>query len=222
MATTPDFYDQANAEARTAYPYGHPDNSLGKAWGGGIRNIFDSPWASPKAYGAAIPFNHGPAVGALAGGAGLGALGAGWDAYRGDGGHRGAIIGALLGALGGGVSGYLRKSAFASSGAAARDYALMRVASDGHLPPDTKQELLAAISTLPEDQVDHLSKLLRTAAGAGVGALVARFLMGTGTTGTVLGGVFGGWAANRMAGPSMLGNPGQLDHSDIYGNRSTL
>jgi len=210
----------------------HPNNSLGTLVGRGIRSIATSGPARVMRTAAGIPFNYGPGVGGAAGLAGGGAVGYGigklmdrfGDDEESDHGTRGALIGAALGGLGGTLLGGMRQKGASMLGAMGGDldYVRMRIFQDPQLDSSTRQTLLSGVSQLSDSALSDLGDALRTAMGAGIGALIARFLMRAGLGGTLLGVVVGGFLGSRMGGPSILGNPRHTGRTDAYGNPFTL
>jgi len=84
------------------------------------------------------------------------------------------------------------------------------VSSDSTLTYAQQAALLSAISHLSTEQEAELNRKIGYATGAGVGAIVARFLLGLGVPGTILGGIVGG-----AIGSSAFFNPPTYD---AFGN----
>jgi hypothetical protein len=85
--------------------------------------------------------------------------------------------------------------------------------SDSSISSGERMTLLQSVAQLPQSDIQLLAKLVRTVAGAGVGAIIAKFLFKAGSGGMLLGGLLGGFAgASTLAGPSRSGN------KDAYGN----
>lgn len=63
-------------------------------------------------------------------------------------------------------------------------YISERILRDAALPEEAQSELMAALGRLKADQANDLAGLLRASAGAGVGVLVARYLLRLGLVGT--------------------------------------
>jgi hypothetical protein len=207
----------------------HPSRSIGTVLGRGIRSVATSAPAQGLRTAAGVPFNFGPAVGGVSGLAGGGALGYGigklmdhfGDDEEKDHSTRGALIGAALGGLGGTLLGGMRQKVASSLGGDL-DYVRMRIFQDPTLDSSARQTLLSGVSHLGASELSDLSDALRTAIGAGIGALISRFLMHTGFGGTLLGAVVGGFLGNRIGGPSILGNTRHDGRTDAYGNPFTL
>jgi hypothetical protein len=220
----------AAALARSQRSLAAPDNSFGSSIGAAARGVADSgPVSLARRVGAA-PFNHGPALGGVAG-TGLGAA-AGYgigklinrfsdDEDENDRSTSGALIGAALGGLGGTMLGGMRQKA-ASGFGGDLDYVRMRIFQDPELDSSDRQGLLSAVSNLSDPQLSSLGNLLRTAVGAGIGALISKFMLRTGFGGTLLGAAIGGILGMRVGGPSMLGKTRHTGSHDVYGNSFNL
>jgi hypothetical protein len=210
----------------------HPNNSIGSLVGRGLRGLATSGPARALRHVGAVPFNFGPAVGGVSGLAGGGALGFGIgklmdrfsDDEESDHGTRGALIGAALGGLGGTLLGGMRQKGASMLGAMGGDldYIRMRIFQDPQLSSSDRQTLLGGVSQLSDSELADLGEALRTAVGAGIGGVIAHFLMHAGLGGTILGMAIGGLLGNRLGGPSMLGNPKHTGRTDAYGNPFTL
>jgi hypothetical protein len=211
----------------------HPDNALTHELGSALRAGAQSAPGRWLRQVAAVPFNHGAGLGTVVGLAGGGALGYGLgklldkfsdDEEEGTRPWLGGALGAVAGGLGGHLLGALREKAAALLGATNDDvtYVQWRVRSDPSLSSPEKQAIASALRQLGTADLAELADLLRTAAGAGVGLLVAKFLMKAGLGGMLLGALTGGFVGARMGGPSMLGNSSYSGKTDAYGNAYTF
>lgn len=97
-----------------------------------------------------------------------------------------------------------------------RNFILEKLQSDYTLDFGAKASLAAKVRSLNPDEAEKLAKLVRQAVGIGVGALIAKFVFGTGVFGTALGGLAGlgmyNYLSNRGINQSPLniiprGNP---------------
>lgn len=113
------------------------------------------------------------------------------------------IGGGILGALALGIPAYLasnyrrtaghqKQQSFYSPGAdPARAALLQAINTDRALPGAVKQQATAAVASMSAAQIQALLGFLQTAAGAGIGALVVRWLTGKGFILPALGAVAG-------------------------------
>jgi pimeloyl-ACP methyl ester carboxylesterase len=182
----------------------------------------------------------------LMGGALGGAVGAGTALLRG----RGLVRSMLLGALAGGGGSYglsrvlaAREQRRAEEGArygqalAKRSFYAMaedgesaalslvqaRLFQDPAVPPAQKAALLTAVQQMPPEQVRALSELVRSAMGASIGYLVARFLTQWGAGGRAAAALAGGFLGWRLGGnPSNVYGQRVDTQRDVFGNRRLL
>lgn len=149
---------------------------------------------------------HGPGSNALLYGGAAGALGGlGLSLLQGSNSPvRDAIIGALLGA--GATYGVNRsfnnvrdqmlyeKELSKSSSFSDIAYIQQKIMSEPDISPSDKRLFIQKVSTLPESHISQLSKLLKTAFGASVAAILSKFLGGgllTTIGSSILGGILG-------------------------------
>ena len=163
-------------------------------------------------------FNHGPIAGSLLGAAGGAGLGAILNLFT-DKEKRLAdfrLLGALVGAAGGGVIGHTRtrevgfdpykkteeKKASMQKQATMfndpRNFILEKLQGARDVSVVDKARLAQAVRSMDNGSASRLAQAVRSAVGMGVGALIARFIFGSGWTGTVMGGLAG------LAGAAML------------------
>lgn len=155
---------------------------------------------------------------ALAGG-GLGAYA---GARSGDGVLKKGLLYALLaGALGTGGMAYMqaadqrRRNYLSKQASSPEDVIIAAVTSAGDLSQTQKADILRAIINLQERDRYELSRLIRTAVGAGVGTLVTRFLVGKGLLSSAVGGILGALIGAASARPSIKYNAlGQVSISN--------
>lgn len=89
--------------------------------------------------------------------------------------------------------------------------------ADGSVDSESKTALMRMLPELSSVEATQLAGLLRTAAGAGVGVLIARYLLRLGFVGTVLSALVGGYAASRFGGTkNFYGQPADTQ-SDLFG-----
>jgi len=132
----------------------------------------------------------------------------------------GAMLGA--GALGGGswLAGTMmnlkhkqqakQASFYGNSGSSPASFISNKIAQDGGLSFNEKTQLSGLIGQLSDGQTGELAKLLRTITGAGVGALIAKYLLKLGLGGTILSSILGGVVGSRLGGKSI--------DRDVFGN----
>lgn len=174
----------------------------------------------PNALGGVL--NRGPlaggltgaAIGGLAGGA-IGGIMGGKEKAK-----QMALIAALLGASVGSYSGHLRKQAFYRGDTYQQINQLLVKAN---ISFDQRIQLMAAVPRLPQAKAEDLLRNAQRVGGAGIGALVARYLMGAGLLGTAFGGLLGGMVGGSLYfGPrNSFGNP-SLGRRDFSGNNIVL
>lgn len=70
-------------------------------------------------------------------------------------------------------------------------YIQQKIMSEPDIPNSEKRRILQQVSSLPESQISQLSRMLKTAFGAGVAAIISRFL-GGGMLATIGGSILGG------------------------------
>lgn len=88
-----------------------------------------------------------------------------------------------------------------------RNFILEKLQSDYTLDYGAKASLAAKVRSLNPDQADKLAKLVRQAVGIGVGALIAKFVFGTGIFGTALGGLAGLGVYNYLSNMGVNQSP---------------
>jgi hypothetical protein len=142
-------------------------------------------------------------------------------------GHRGggvsvskSLMAALLaGAAGAGATAYGqnqmdRRSAYMAKQASDVDFIVRAITMDPYMSPAERAACLRAAALMSSIQRDELARMLSTATGAGVGAIVLRFMRGKGLIPTMVGGILGA-VAGYVAGPGPKYNPmGQLSLSN--------
>ena len=96
-----------------------------------------------------------------------------------------------------------------------------RIMADSLLSFDQRNQLMSLVSQLPSNALSQLAPMIAAATGAGVGALIAKYLLGMGITGTVIISILGGSLGNRLGQPSEPAfNPvSGLGYLDTFGNR---
>lgn len=149
--------------------------------------------------GLGVLLGKDPQTSALLGGAGLG--GASW------------LIGTLLNMQ----RKRLREkqmgkhaSFYGNSSADPASYVSSRIALDSSLGFTEKTQLSGLVDKLSDGQTQELAKLLRAAGGAAIGALVAKYMLRLGLTGTVLSAILGGAIGSAWGNKSI--------DRDVFGN----
>jgi len=85
-----------------------------------------------------------------------------------------------------------------------------RLAQDSGLSFSDKAQLSGMLNQLSQGQAFELARILRTITGAGVGALIAKFLFRLGIGGTIVGSILGGVVGSRRGGDPVK--------RDVFGN----
>ena len=111
----------------------------------------------------------------------------------------GALAGLGLGFMSGDIAGMKKKSN------SVLNEIINKINSDSSLSFGEKNSLIDAVVKLPSGALWDLSKLLSVVTGASIGGVVAKFLMGFGTVGTVLSSIVGG-----LIGSGLSSNRGAL------------
>jgi hypothetical protein len=93
---------------------------------------------------------------------------------------------------------------------------LSLVSQNFHISEPDKRMYLAAASRLRDREKDELSRLLRVAAGATAGALIARYLRGKGLLNTLAGGMIGAFVGRAFSPQPTYNNLGQLSVMNLY------
>ncbi len=100
-------------------------------------------------------------------------------------------------------------------------YIQSRVFADQAMVTGEKMHLLSTVQDLPEHQLSALASILRSVVGAGVGYVIAKFLLNTGSLGQSLGAAAGG-LFGAMSGSSLptnsFGEQSDPDN-DVFGRR---
>lgn len=106
------------------------------------------------------------------------------------------------------ASNQIEKSAFFGQGAFDDPTGdiLRRLASDPSLNNFQRSQLRAMVAQLSAAQKDTLRQRVSMVAGAGIGALIARFLLNMGLTGTILTALAGGAAGHLFGRPDSRTN----------------
>jgi hypothetical protein len=203
-----------------------PRDNLGQQLGRGLHNALTSPNFISKT------LDKGPLVGGLSGALGVGALGygAGWLMNKGDDPEakkkrrRWGMLAALAGGAAGAYSGHWRTKESSwrmSTSGDHRQQVMDAISAAPGLSFQQRSQFMMGVSKLPDSQVNRLAELIPTVTGIGVGALVAKFLMGAGLGGIVLGGMLGGVIGHALGSTPTpkdgLGRP-SLNNHDMFGN----
>lgn len=131
-----------------------------------------------------------------------------------------SLLAALMaGTAGAGAAAYShnkqdRREAYLSKAASDVDFIIDAITRDPYMSPAERAACLRAAALMSSIQRDDLARMLSTATGAGVGAIVLRFMRGKGLIPTLVGGILGA-LAGYTAGPGPKYNPmGQLSLSN--------
>jgi hypothetical protein len=110
-----------------------------------------------------------------------------------------ALLGAGVGAYSGAVRqpGYYKAAGWRMGGDPRAD--ILQALADTPMGFGEKAKMMAAVPQLSDMQAQQLQMLISRVAGAGVGAVISRFLLGAGLMGMTFGGLVGGWMGGQMA-----------------------
>lgn len=179
------------ASAMMRYRYNATDQSLPYRTGGYLRDVTTSPSTST----VGKIFNKGPLMGALAGGIPAAAIGylAGVIRDRMTGSSNAGTVGLTAGAIGsalGGLSGYLRKESSVMY-KDPRNFIMEKLQDANDIDLATRMRLAIQVRNMDKSSAGNLASMVRQACGFGVGAIIAKYLLGASFMGTVLGGLMG-------------------------------
>ncbi len=131
-----------------------------------------------------------------------------------------SLLAALLaGTAGAGITAYShnqqdRRDAYLAKQASDVDTIIRAITMDPYMSQAERAACLRAAAVMSSIQRDDLARMLSTATGAGVGALILRFMRGTGLIPTLVGGIMGA-LVGYAAAPGPKYNPmGQLSLSN--------
>lgn len=204
-------------------------NRLGREWSEEL-GVFNSPLFSTPLY-AGMSLNKAvlsnPFTAALGYGGGAAALAAGTIGVKNwlkgqeltEEDKRRQRLQTLLAGLGGSAVGLgLRKwSSFGMPMGDPLTFIAMKLQDDTTMSTMQQQQMLTAVNQLSHTQQSGLAQLLTTVAGAGIGAVIAKFLMNMGIMGTIGGALMGGFFGSR-AGRFPDNGPGTINNSvDFFG-----
>ena len=79
-----------------------------------------------------------------------------------------------------------------------------------------RTSMALGVNQLTQDQARELLGLLSTVSGAGIGALIAKFLMHAGFLGTMAGAAVGGWLGNAFSHPQSYNSIGLPNSNKTY------
>lgn len=215
LATLPQHreWQEQNPELTLLRKYRHANTHGmgGYQWGEGIRNTITNPnnrWRRMTDNGV-LP---GALAGGVAGTIGGGILGLILGAMRGDmgvGGRWGAGLGGATGLALGGYSG----AQHAKSASTTEQQILQALRQAPGLSFNERTHLTRGVQSLSEQELQTLVRILQTAGGAGIGALIARFLLDKKKGGLILGALTGGVIGRA------LGSSNKLQFGrNVYGN----
>lgn len=199
------------------YRHANTHGMGGYQWGEGMRQTLTDPnnrWRRMTGRGSLL----GAAAGGTAGAIGGGILGLILGALRGDmgaGGKWGAGLGGAAGLALGGYSG----AQHAKSASTSEQQILQALRQAPGLSFNERAHLARGVQSLSEQDLQTLVRMLRTAGGAGIGALIARFLLDKQRGGLILGALAGGAIGRALGQPptrNEFGQPVQPGHN-VYG-----
>lgn len=207
-----------------------------RAFGRGVGRFLGNKYVAAPRHALFNAMRHHPLSGAAVGGLMAGGLGLGYGAYRKyfsddpEDGKRSigryvlpaALAGGALAGLGSHLYRGVVKKGSAMDGLNQINAAIM---NDPSLSDADKNSLIKMVGQVPYHNLEGLKRIATTAIGAGVGAAIAKYLMGLGFTGQVLSAIVGGVIGRSFGGPSVTRNAfGQeyMGGTDFYGNARTF
>ena len=168
--------------------------------------------------------NQGAAAGAVTGGV-LGGLG-GMAANALTGGER-PHLAKLVGLLGAGIgaySGHLRAGNLKSAGWRSSPFQtpkddILQALNNSQMDFSEKARLIAAVPQLNAQQAQQLASAIVNVGSAAAGALIAKYMLGSGLIGTLLGGVAGQYIGSALFGSGTRDSLGvsSRGNTDRYG-----
>ncbi len=209
-ASLPEHSDwQANNPGLTSLYQHRGPNSFGTGnyeLGENLRGLLASEnwWQRNAQTGIGPAALRGAGAGAL-GGSVLGLLIGLLRGRGGQGARTGAITGGLLGA---GLAGYAGYN-FSKHASADQSTIRQMLSADPTISFSDKARLQQGLDGLSSADLRRLAQLLRSAGGAGVGALIAKFLLGRGKGGILAGAIIGGLVGHRSGRPGKTNAFGQ-------------
>lgn len=234
-ATLDPVYQRANPAGAALYRYREamPENSTAYKVGEGVRSWAEGAYRNPSAGG--FLGTKGPVSGALAMGipAALLGLGAGYVADKITGRKEPfwstrAALGA--GAAGAGLGAYTghwrnKQAAFWKSDAFPepdpQEMVLKALNSAQGLSFQQKNVFAQGIQHMSDSDAKRLLQAIMASGGFGIGAIIAKFLMGAGLGGTIMGGIAGGLVGNALAPRPQTDALGRrsLGNYDLFGRK---
>ena len=211
--------------SRVAYPMGSNQDALSGKLGAGLPGAIDRSGAL-RPIGAYMEFLHNHPGRAALLGAGLGTgAGALAGAVTGRDPSKTSLVGLMAGGGLAGLASYLMqrnlsmaKQSSMLDGGDSLGFLQSRLMGDPGMSFQQKSALIPALEQLDHAQLRELVSLIKLAAGAGIGMLISRYLMGLGLIGTGIGGLLGGIVGSGLLGPSRNAiGQAQDRRRDIFG-----
>lgn len=232
LATLDPAWQQANPAraALSRYREGAPENSIGYQVGKSIRGLAGGLGQGPRPAADSSP-SLGAMAGAFKGGIPAALLGlvGGYAADKMSGredSYWAPRAAAGLGVLGAGLGAYTgyernkQASYWKGDEESSTPQIVNIINSAPGITGDQRFNLIQGVNRLSDSDSKRLLQILFASGGFGIGAMIAKFLMGAGVGGTILGGVLGGAIGNAFAPrpPKDAFGRNSLGNNDLFGH----